>query len=228
MKKKHLFIAATAIFALASCAESGFIGDQEALESANGNGTISFNSGFKASTRADHVGADAATLLNNKFIVGGYKGNGTTMTEVFDNYIVNYAANTAATTESNTANWEYVGVTAAAPSAVSGTQTIKYWDQAAAQYDFAAYSVGNKTSVTTTPSGGQVQVTAIAPHSPYAGYGLTYSLTGAKADLAACYISNMTTEYQTTSKYNKEVDLTFRSLAAKIRVGIYETVLATL
>ena len=221
MKKKHLFIAATAIFAFASCAESGFIGDQEALESANGNGTISFNSGSKTATRA--TGADAAALLNYKFIVGGYKGNGTAMTEVFDNYIVNYVPNTAATTESNTANWEYVGVTAAAPSAVTGAQTIKYWDHAAAQYDFAAFSVGNKALVTTTPTSGQVKVTAIAPSASYTT-GLNYSLTGAKADLAACYISNMTTAYQATPDYNKEVDLTFRSLAAKVRIALYETV----
>ena len=224
MKTKYFILAATAITMMVSCADEKFVGDENLLGAGNGEEAISFGSGFKAITRADKTGAEAATLLNNQFVVGGYKGNGTAMTEVFDNYIVNYTANTAATTESNTANWEYVGVTAAAPSAVSGTQTIKYWDQAAAQYDFAAYSVGTKTRITDgTPTDAQVKVTAIAPHSPYAEYGLTYSLTGTKAGLSACYISNMTTEYQ-TSKYNTEVDLTFRSLAAKIRVGIYETV----
>lgn len=220
MKTRHLFIAATVLLALASCANNEFLGEQ-GLNGSSGNGAISFNSGSKTATRA--VGAEAATALNNTFIVGGYKGNGSTMTEVLDNYIVNYTANTASTTESNTANWEYVGVTAAAPSAVTGLQTIKYWDYAVDQYDFAAYSVKNKTRVTTTPSTGQVKVTAIAPHSPYAEYGLTYSLTGAKDDLAACYISDMTTAYN-PADFKNEVDLNFRSLAAKVRVALYETI----
>ena len=222
MKKKSLLFA-TAIIALASCADSNYIGDA-ALQSANDNGAISFNSGFKAATRADKVGADAASALNNQFIVGGYKGDGSTMVEVFDNYIVNYIANTAATTESNSANWEYVGVTAAVPSAVTGTQTIKYWDHAVAQYDYAAYSVGDKTRITDgVPTDAQVKVTAIAPSASYTT-GLNYSLTGTKAGLSACYISNMTTAYKATPDYNKEVDLTFRSLAAKVRIALYETV----
>jgi hypothetical protein len=220
MKKSYLFLAATAIIALAACSDNTYVGDNEG-NTGGATGAISFGGGFKAITRAG--GAEAATALNNQFIVGGYKGDGSAMVEVFDNYIVNYTANTAATTESNTANWEYVGVTAAAPSAVTGTQTIKYWDYAVDQYDFAAYSVGNKTRVTTTPTTGQVKVTAIAPHATYASNGLTYSLTGAKDDLAACYISNMTTAYN-PGDFRNEVDLTFRSLAAKVRVALYETV----
>ena len=67
---------------------------------------------------ADHYGADAASLLKNKFIVGGFKGatgtstvytngaittNGVPATDlVFDNYQVNWVTNTAGTTQSNT------------------------------------------------------------------------------------------------------------------------------
>ena len=225
MKKNYLLATALAIMTMASCSDDNYVGDQSLLEKNDGSGTIAFNSGFKAITRgSDKTGADAATALNNQFIVGGYKGNGTAMIEVFDNYIVNYTTNTANTTESNTANWEYVGVTAAVPSAVTGLQTIKYWDHAVAQYDFAAYSVGDKTRITDgTPTDAQVKVTAIAPSTSYAT-GLNYSLTGTKAGLAACYISNMTTAYKATPDYNKEVDLTFRSLAAKVRIALYETV----
>lgn len=223
--KKYLFFAA-ALIGLASCTNNEFVGD-ESLVNTNSNektGAIAFSSSSSGITRANLVGSAAATALNNKFIVGGYKGDGSTMVEVFDNYIVNWTDNTAYTTESNTANWEYVGIEAQAPSAVTGAQTIKFWDYGAAQYDFAAYSVGNKTLTTGEPTTGQVKVTAIAPHATYATNGLTYTLKGAKDDLAACYISNMYTAYKSTPDYNKEVELTFRSLAAKVRVALYETV----
>lgn len=226
MRIKNLFIAALAIVGFASCANDEFIGTAPPTAETT-DGAIGFGSGFKTFTRASE-GSVAAGLLNNKFIVGGYKGDGSTMTEVFDNYVVNYTANTANTTESNTANWEYVGYTAEAPSAIALTsnknQTIKYWDYAVSQYDFAAYSVKDKTRVTTTPSAGQVQVTAIAPHTTYATNGLTYSLTGAKADLAACYISDMVSAYYDDDDYQEEVELNFRSLAAKVRIALYENV----
>lgn len=226
MKKIVLF--ATAALALASCSSNDFVGDGNAGGVQNGSGAISFGSGFKAVTRADHVGADAATMLNKKFIVGGFKGNGTAMTEVFDNYIVNWNENTAATSHSNTSDWEYVGVTAAAPSAIVGRQTIKYWDYATSQYDFAAYSTGNATVITTgEPSAGQVKVTEITKADTYAGP--TYTITGATADLAKCYISDLVTVYKEDKspaqpKYQNEVTLTFRNLACKARIALYETI----
>lgn len=227
MKKIVLF--ATAALALASCSSNDFVGDGNAGGVQNGSGAISFGSGFKAVTRADHVGADAATMLNKKFIVGGFKGNGTAMTEVFDNYIVNWNENTAATSHSNTSDWEYVGVTAAPPSAITGTQTIKYWDYATSQYDFAAYSTGDALVITTDdePSAGQVKVTEITKAATYAGP--TYTITGATADLAKCYISDLVTVYKEDKspaqpKYQNEVTLTFRNLACKARIALYETI----
>jgi len=226
--KKNLFFAAVALVALASCSSDDFVGENNNspnLEKATN--AIVFNSGANAITRADHFGADAAKMLSNHFTVGGFKGNGSTRTTVFDNYIVNWAANTAATTESNTSDWEYVGITAAAPSKISGAQTIKYWDYSTSQYDFVAYSTGALNAITTAPvSGTSIQVTAIDPDNLTSA---AYTLTGAaRADLAGCYISNMVTAYETnnpsTSGYGKEVNLTFRSLSSKVRMALYETV----
>ena len=216
--KKYLFLAA-AVTMMASCSDNNYVGDNNP-NSPDGSGAIAFGSGFKAVTRGNTTGAQAADLLNKKFVVSGFKGNGTTMSTVFDNYIVNWVESTAGTTASNTSDWEYVGIAAAAPSAITGNQTIKYWDYSTSQYDFAAYSLGTNTSITTgTPTSGQILVTSISPNSPYAP---TYTLKGSAVDLAKCYISDMVTVEK--ANYQKEVQLTFRSLGTKIRVGLYETV----
>lgn len=216
--KKYLFLAA-AVTMMASCSDNNYVGDNNS-NSPDGSGAIAFGSGFKAVTRGSSYGADAANLLNKKFVVSGFKGDGTTMSTVFDNYIVNWVENTAGKTASNTSDWEYVGITAQAPSAISGQQTIKYWDYSTSQYDFAAYSLGTNTSITTgTPTSGQILVTSISPGSPYAP---TYTLKGSAEDLAKCYISDMVTVEK--ANYQKEVQLTFRSLGTKIKVGLYETV----
>lgn len=221
MKTKYFFFAALAGMTLASCS-SDDIASESALSGENGSGgAIVFTSGANAITRANQIGADAASLLNNKFVVSGLKGDGTTMSTVFDNYIVNWVENTAGKTASNTSDWEYVGIDAAAPSAITGKQTVKYWDYSTSRYDFAAYSLGTNTSITTgNPTSGQILVTSIGKTNPYSG--LTYTLKGAAVDLAKCYISDMVTVAK--ANYQKEVQLTFRSLGTKIRVGLYETV----
>jgi hypothetical protein len=225
--KKNLFFAAMAIV-LASCASDDFVGENNnSPNPEKASNAIVFNSGSKAITRADHVGADAASMLSNHFTVGGFKGDGSTRTTVFDNYIVNWAANTAATTESNTSDWEYVGITAALPSGITGAQTIKYWDYSTSQYDFVAYSTGALAATTgDAEAGTSIKVTAIAPANLTTA---AYTLTGAaRADLAGCYVADMVTAYETnnpsTSDYGKEVTLTFRSLSSKVRMALYETV----
>lgn len=239
MKKKYFF-AVMALVALAGCSSDEFVGENiNSPNSEKASNAIMFNSGTKAITRADHVGADAALMLSRHFTVGGFKGNGTTRSTVFDNYIVNWGANTAGKTTSNSSDWEYVGIEVAPPSTiyvtppdpqdpdfVPVTQTIKYWDQSASQYDFVAYSTGAANATTDAASSGNVKVTAIDPTTLTTA---AYKLTGAnRTDLAGCYIADMVTAYQDGSDplhpYNKEVTLTFRSLASKVRVALYETV----
>jgi len=227
MKTKYFIFAASALVALASCSSDEYVGDNSPT-SAQSDGSIQF--GFEVpqnATRADHVGKDAADLLNSKFVVSAFKGNGSTMTSAIPDYIVQYTVNTAGKTESNTSDWEYVGITAVAPSTIAGNkQTIKYWDYGADQYDFVAYSTKDATVITEgNPTAGQVLVSAIAPNS----YGPTYTLRGAATDLAKCYIADMITAYKdgTTDAahpYQKEVTLTFRNLATKVRVALYETI----
>lgn len=206
---------------MASCSDNDFVGDQEALKGTGNDGAIAFNGGSKTITRAS--GAEAAGLLNKNFVVEGIK-TVSTASEVFDNYNVNYLENTAATTASNSANWEYVAQTKNANSAAA-EQTIKYWDFAASQYDFWAYSLGGGTATVSTLAHDATLTSA------------AYTIEGTKTDLSKVYISDLMTAYNplksvsgvaadktAPAEMGNEVDLTFRSLLSKVRVGLYETI----
>lgn len=216
--KKYLFFAA-AFVAFASCSDEQFVGNNspntpDAI--GDNNGAIVFNTGTKTITRANHTGADAAKLLNNNFVVEGIKTVGTSVVEVFDNYNVNWEENTADKTLSNTANWEYVGQSILTGKTDIKAQTIKYWDYAATQYDFWAYSLG----------GGSATVSSLAHDATLKT--AAYTFTGSASDLSKVYISDLVTAYNPTEtglpEYQKQVTLTFRALVAKIRVGLYETI----
>lgn len=224
MRTKYFLLAAIAGVALASCTSDDYIGQSPSPSEPSEN-AIAFGSGFNATTRSsEHFGADAANLLNKHFTVGGFKVAGTTPTKVFDNYVVNWEANTAGKTESNTSDWEYVGITAVAPASIAGNkQTIKYWDYSTDFYDFIAYSTGkadaDATATAATVTDGNVGVTAIDYENKATA---AYTIAGSRVDLAKCYIADMVTVKK--ANYQKEVNLTFRSLAAKVRMAIYETI----
>ena len=244
--KMKFFFAALALVALASCTSDDFIGDVTTPQdnSPSESNAIVFNSVSKGSTRADYYGADAAAKLNNKFIVGGFKGalgtstafnseTGAITTQgvpatgiVFDNYIVSWEQNTAGKTESNTSDWEYVGIVAADPSGIKGNnQSIKYWDFSTAQYDFIAYSTSDASVITSgTPSGTQVLVSAINAANASSA---AYTLKGGIDALKKCYIADMVTVYKDGSgklKYRDEIPFIFRSLSSKVRIALYETI----
>ena len=239
--KKNLFLAALAIAALASCSDDTFVGDASPTNpDDNGTAAIVFNSNAKGITRADFIGATAAEKLGNMFVVEGTKGsegtNSPSTTVVFDNYLVGYTANTAATTESNTNNWEYVGkeagitsrLTAATWSSLHSedgnakSQTVKYWDYSTSQYDFIAWSTGGLEAVTdAAASGTKVKVTRINTGTTLASDGFTLTALSA-ADLSQCYYTDINTV--TKEKYGQPVTLTFKNMAAKVRVALYETV----
>lgn len=216
--KKYLFLAA-AVTMMASCSDNNYVGDNNP-NSPDGSGAIAFGSGFRAVTRGNTYGADAAALLNNRFVVGGFKtADGSNYNKVFDNYGVEWTANTAGKTASNTSDWEYVNATKSPVTSITTEQTVKYWDYSTSSYNFIAYSTGAATEVSGTPSDSEVQVVAI----DHANKGTkAFTLTGSVNDLAGCYISDLVTVNK--ANYGKEVQLTFRSLSAKIRIGLYETI----
>lgn len=245
MKTKYFFLAGFAAM-LASCANEEYIGDTSpnATLEQTGDGSIQFTYNLPNRTRAgEFVGATAAEKLGGMFVVEGTKGseqtNSPSTTVVFDNYLVGYTANTAGTAESNTHNWEYVGkqtgitdrMTAATWTALhpSGAQaqSIKYWDYSVDQYDFIAWSTGNREAVTTDPtSGSEVQVTRINTGTTLATNGFSMTAKSAE-DLLECYYTDIITAKKDNgagTDYGKPVTLTFRNMAAKVRVALYETV----
>ena len=244
--KKYLFFVALAAFALASCSDDSFVGENSPnLGGANGDGEIHFGFNMPNATRADIVGDAAADMLGNGFYVIGTKGteagDSPSPTLVFDNYLVHFGKNTAGTTESNTANWEYVGVqpaatgyenwaylTAMSPVRVAAPQTIKYWDYSSEQYDFHAFSTGKKKAVTTKTieniSDDEINVTSSKYGAGLAGSATAYTFIIPTAEaLKGAYITDITTAKK-GSDYGKEVKLTFKNLGSKIRLALYETV----
>jgi len=241
--KKYLFFAA-AFVALASCSNDNYVGDNSPTmggESGNG-GAIAFGLKMENPTRAgEYIGATAAEKLGDMFVVEGTKGseatNAPSSTVVFDNYLVGYTANTAGVTESNTRNWEYVGLqsgianrmtsatwTALHPEGSAQAQTVKYWDYSAAQYDFIAWSTGNLLAVTTAPTANtSVQVTRINTGTTLATNGFTLTAASA-ADLSKCYYTDINTVKKEGDNYGKPVTLTFKNMSSKIRIALYETV----
>lgn len=232
--KKYLFIAATAIVALASCSDESFVGNSpNDLNGQEGTQAIVFNSGTNAVTRGDIVGSNAATKLGNNFYVMGTKGSAETatpsLTKVFDNYLVRYTENTAGKTTSNTANWEYVGVAADAshvklsPDNVTN-QTIKFWDYSQAQYDFLAFSTGTwKALNTTSPNAdnNEIGVTSISSGATLGTQAYKFYLPSTDA-LEQTYITDIVNVQK--ANYGKEVTLKFKNLGSKVRLALYETV----
>lgn len=224
--KKYYYIFAVAGLFLASCANDVLVTQEPTPTPSETDVPIVFSSVKKGMTRADYTGAEAADLLGKQFVVSGYKGTQTSPAGsiVFDNYVVKYQENTANTTQSNSSNWEYVGVDRIQPAIDNGitSQQIKYWDYSQPQYDFIAWSTGNKTAVfkESELAAGKVLVSAITPASATTK---AYTFTGKAADLSACYIADLVTVKKAQYGENP-VKFSFRQLGTKVRIGIYETV----
>ena len=230
--KKFLYLAA-AITVMVSCTSDNLVDAPNTAQKGE-SGAIVFGSTYKGMTRADHTGAEAAALLDNNFVVMGMKSDGTigaTDAPVFNHYNVNWVTNTANTTTSNTNDWEYVAQTKHAHATTITEQSIKYWDYAKSQYDFIAYSAGEATAVFASGeyvAGTNVLFTPITPSTKATS---AYTVKGRAADLAKVYIADLVTAYRdkdaandAAGDYNKVVNIKFRSLSAKVRVALYETV----
>lgn len=221
------FIAAASALALASCSSDDFLGEIQGNEQNGATSAINFGGDTGKITRATSTGVTAAELLENNFVVVGFKGSKTDAanneTYAFDHYNVNFKDGSAFSTESNRAGWEYVnqdmnvkGTKPAASLAQGGAeqQTIKYWDHSCKSYDFIAFSMGkNVASEYATPTHVDKDNLATA----------AYTLSGNVNTLSECYISDMKTVEE--KDYNKtSVSMSFRHLASKVRMALFEIV----
>lgn len=222
------FIAAASALALASCSSDDFLGEIQGNEQNGATSAINFGGDTGKITRATKSGNEAAELLENNFVVVGFKGSKTDAanneTYAFDHYNVNFKDGSAFSTESNRAGWEYVnqdmkvkGTEPAAPLAQGGAsqQTIKYWDHSCASYDFIAFSMGKKDAASKYATPTHVDKANLKSAA--------YTLSGNVNTLSECYISDMTTV--TEPNYNKTpVSMSFRHLASKVRMALFEIV----
>lgn len=221
------FIAAASALALASCSSDDFLGEIQGNEQNGATSAINFGGDTGKITRATTSGNAAAGLLENNFVVVGFKGSKTDAANnenyAFDHYNVNFKDGSAFSTESNRAGWEYVnqdmkvkGTEPYAPLAQSASQqTIKYWDHSCASYDFIAFSMGKKDAASKYATPTHVDKANLATAA--------YTLTGDVNTLSECYISDMKTV--TEPNYNKtSVSMSFRHLASKVRMALFEIV----
>lgn len=220
------FIAAASALALASCSSDDFLGEIQGNEQNGATSAINFGGDTGKITRATETGATAAGLLENNFVVVGFKGSKTDAanneTYAFDHYNVNFKDGSAFSTESNRAGWEYVnqdmkvkGADKSLAQSGASQQTIKYWDHSCASYDFIAFSMGKKDAASKYATPTHVDKANLATAA--------YTLTGNVNTLSECYISDMKTV--TEPNYNKtSVSMSFRHLASKVRMALFETV----
>lgn len=222
------FIAAASTLALASCSSDDFLGEIQGNEQNGATSAINFGGDTGKITRDPSTSKTTADLLENNFVVVGFKGSKTDAANnevyAFDHYNVNFKYGSAFSTESNRAGWEYVnqdmnvkGTKPAASLAQGGAeqQTIKYWDHSCASYDFIAFSMGKKDAASKYATPTHVDKDKLATAA--------YTLTGDVNTLSECYISDMKTvkekDYTKTS-----VSMSFRHLASKVRMALFEIV----
>lgn len=221
------FIAAASALALTSCSSDDFLGEIQGNEQNGATSAINFGGDTGKITRATTKGNAAAELLENNFVVVGFKGSNEDAANnenyAFDHYNVNFKDGSAFSTESNRAGWEYVnqdmkvkGTEPYAPLAQSASQqTIKYWDHSCKSYDFIAFSMGKKDAASEYATPTHVDKDNLATAA--------YTLTGDVNTLSECYISDMKTV--TEPNYNKtSVSMSFRHLASKVRMALFEIV----
>lgn len=219
------FIAAASTLALASCSSDDFLGEIQGNEQNGATSAINFGGDTGKITRATSTGSKAAGLLGNNFVVVGFKGSKTDAANnenyAFDHYNVNFKDGSAFSTESNRAGWEYVNqdmkVNGADKSLAQGgasQQTIKYWDHSCTSYDFIAFSMGKKDAASKYATPTSVDKDKLATAA--------YTLSGDVNTLSECYISDMKTVNR--DDYGKTVSMSFRHLASKVRMALFETV----
>lgn len=132
---------------------------------------------------------------------------------VMDRYIVKWQANTAGTTESNTADWEYVGISNTDLS--NGTQTVKYWDFSATSYRFFAFAPSDALAST-------VNYTYPSDHSDaYTWFDITFPADAEHPENAP-YISKLWfgTNSADTHMYGDVVNLEFMKPVSKVRIQL--------
>ena len=227
MKNIYFILAAAASLAFASCTSDELVGgENQGTEQSLTGDAIVFGSLAPALTRADLYGAGAASKLSEKFVVYGTKHmtdneDKTAANDAvqFNNFQVQWTASTAGTSESNSSDWDYVGLQAY--DATPTSQGIKYWDYAAKKgYTFYAFSSTDISYPKAETD--KVQVTKVTADETSL-YNKGYAATVKDgANLSNLYFSDRVEVPR--AQYGKTVSLTFRNIGTMVRFAFYETI----
>lgn len=196
---------------MVGCVSDSVVNPMERADSSvDTTDAIGFGSMTQAKTRVSHE--ESAQLLGNRFYVYGTKTKETTVSPVFDNYLVEYTSNSARQTSTNTHDWEYIGKV----SKKGAVQGAKYWDYSAERFDFVAVSgIADDESFKNTPDSIRINVTnADAMTSIFVADRITATPTAKAA----------TDTEPATTAYKDVVQFQFRRLGSQMRIGFYETV----
>lgn len=155
--------------------------------------------------------------ISKTFKVWGYKTTGGNYTSGFDQsqnvmngYTVNWIQQTANTTSSNTADWEYVGI---------ANQTIKYWDYSATSYRFFAYSIPTAAGNITAPTFSEPSITE-GSTTTQASFSIPFNYDKDATNVSTPYISDLwmsDNQNFENRKYGACVKLTFAPIITKVR-----------
>lgn len=155
--------------------------------------------------------------ISKTFKVWGYKTTGGNYTSGFDQsqnvmngYTVNWTQQTANTTSSNTADWEYVGI---------ANQTIKYWDYSATSYRFFAYSIPTAAGNITAPTFSEPSITE-GSTTTQASFSIPFNYDKDATNVSTPYISDLwmsDNQNFENRKYGACVKLTFAPIITKVR-----------
>lgn len=156
--------------------------------------------------------------ISKAFKVWGYKtieGNYTSGFDQFQNvmngYTVNWTQQTANTTSSNTADWEYVGI---------ANQTIKYWDYSATSYRFFAYSIPTTAAGNSTAPSFSGPLTTEDSTNLHASFSIPFNYDKDATNVSTPYISDLwmsDNQNFENRKYGACVKLTFAPIITKVR-----------
>ena len=215
---KHIFI----ISALAICLLSCSTPEQDDLlipEPLKGSISFGGNSGTwqdAPTTRANKE--TGLETISKTFKIWGYKtteGNYTSGFDQFQNvmngYTVNWTQQTANTTSSNTADWEYVGI---------ANQTIKYWDYSATSYRFFAYSIPTTAAENSTAPSFSGPLTTEGSTNLHASFSIPFNYDKDATNVSTPYISDLwmsDNQNFENRKYGACVKLTFAPIITKVR-----------
>lgn len=214
-KACHLTLLAPALF-LAACSSSDPVEPNPTPEPEQQK-VISFSGRMHDEQAVTRAGLEEVLTGDKTFQVWGYKndaysdGSYTSYQAVMPNFTVNWVANTAYTTTSNTNDWEYVGQ--GATPAQQAEQTIKYWDFGAKAYRFFGYALGTATAP-ATPN-------AVTVNTPSDAVTFTSTVDAASVDAAPYFtrlwFSDGNAVTYPDKQFGQPVQLQFMKPFARVR-----------